>query len=379
MSENNRKPTIAICYDFDRTLSPKNMQEQGFLEKIGCPNADTFWQESNEMANKNNMDKNLSYMYKMIHEARGKSLFTKNTLKDLGKDIEFFPGVNKWFKRINKYGESKGVLIEHYIISSGLKEIIEGTKIAQYFDKIYACSFLYDDQNVPIWPAQVINYTNKTQFLFRISKGILDINDDKVNDYIPEDKLHIPFRNIVYIGDSDTDIPCMKLVNVNGGHSIGVYDPNTNDKTKVFKMMRENRIRYYAPADYSKDKELDKLIKLIIDRTATNEKLQNTYYSCMNEEEINYKSDKLGYNETIKNKYIDDLRKSLTFQMTHEIIDKLNSYDTWTIEQINDLFEILHNNSQVYRIIQDRDVKEFYNMLKEKINFLYKNIENYNN
>ena len=175
--------------------------------------------------------------------------------------------------------------MEHYIISSGLKEMIEGTKIAQSgaFKKIYASSFYYNNRGVAKWPAQVINYTSKTQFLFRIEKGVLDINDPGVNDYFPPDEIRVPFRNIVYIGDSDTDIPCMKLVNTYGGHSIGVYNPDTQDKTKVFKMMRDNRIKYFAPADYSEGLELDALVKAIIDKTATYEVLENKHYANLTE------------------------------------------------------------------------------------------------
>ena len=133
------------------------------------------------------------------------------------------------------------------------------------------------------WPAQVINYTSKTQFLFRIEKGVLDINDPGVNEYFPPEKIRVPFRNMVYIGDSDTDIPCMKLVNTYGGHSIGVYNPSTRNKEKVFRMMLDKRIRYYAPADYTEGSELDLLVKAIIDKTAAYEVLENRHFENMAE------------------------------------------------------------------------------------------------
>lgn len=148
---------------------------------------------------------------------------------------------------------------------------------------IYACSFLYNDRGEAVWPSQMVNYTNKTQFLFRISKGVLDVNDPGVNDYFSPDKIRVPFRNMIYIGDSDTDIPCMKLVNSYGGHSIGVYDPIKQDKTKVYRMMRENRIRFFEAADYSDGSEMDGLVKSIIDRTITNEKLERLHFDGMNE------------------------------------------------------------------------------------------------
>ena len=242
------RPVVAICYDFDKTLSPDDMQAQGFIQSVGY-GVSEFWQESNGLAERNDTDQNLAYMFKMMEAAEGQVVFTKNALLKYGAKVRLFPGVEEWFRRIREYGEAHGVIVEHYIISSGLKEMIEGTAIAGEFEKIYASSFFYNEKGVPKWPAQVVNYTNKTQFLFRIEKGVLDINDLGVNDAFAPEDIRVPFRNMIYIGDSDTDIPCMKLVNTYGGHSIGVYNADTLDKTKVYKMMREGRIRYYAPAD----------------------------------------------------------------------------------------------------------------------------------
>lgn len=270
------KPVVAICYDFDKTLSPDDMQAQGFIQKLENK-IDEFWEKSNGFAIKNDMDQNLAYMFTMKTESEGKVLFTKTELEKFGSEVKLFPGVEDWFERIRKYGEEKGVIVEHYIISSGLKEMIEGTSIAKKgaFKKIYATSFYCDKNGVAVWPAQVVNYTNKTQFLFRITKGVLDVNDSKVNDFFSESDLRIPFRNMIYLGDSDTDIPCMKLVKIRGGYSIGVFNPETNDKTKVYKMTRDNRIDYFVPADYSENTELDTLIKTIIDKTFFNELLEN--------------------------------------------------------------------------------------------------------
>ncbi len=272
-------PVIAICYDFDKTLSPDDMQAQGYIQSVGFDVAD-FWAETDILTRTNGMDQNLAYMYKMLKEAEGNLVFNKQTLMEYGSKVKLFPGVDGWFERIRSYGKAKGVIIEHYIISSGLKEMIEGTEVAKNgaFEKIYASCFLYNERGVAMWPAQVINYTNKTQFLFRIEKGVLDVNDPGINDYFPPDELRVPFRNMIYIGDSDTDVPCMKLVNSYGGHSIGVYNAKTRDKTKVYKMMQDNRIRYFAPADYNEGTELDTLVKAIIDRTSTNEKLESLHF-----------------------------------------------------------------------------------------------------
>lgn len=277
--QKEKYPVLAICYDFDKTLSPDDMQAQGYIQSVGY-NISEFWDESNSMAAANDMDNNLAYMYKMVQESEGNIIFNKETLAEYGAKVKLFNGVNEWFERIREYGKEHNVIVEHYIISSGLKEMIEGTKIAKNgaFEKIYASSFYYNDRGVAKWPAQVINYTSKTQFLFRIEKGVLDINDPGVNDYFSPEEMRVPFRNMVYIGDSDTDIPCMKLVNSYGGHSIGVYNPITQDKAKVHRMIRDKRIKYFAPADYSEGLELDCIVKAIIDKTVAYEVLENKYF-----------------------------------------------------------------------------------------------------
>ena len=277
------RPILAICYDFDKTLSPDNMQAQGYLQAINYEDQDEFWAESNRLAQANEMDSTLAWMFLMLRKARGKEIFRKEMLRDFGAKVRLYPGVTDWFKRLGAYAKGQGVEVEHYIISSGIKEMIEGTAVAGEFKKIYAGSFYYDEDGIAVWPAQVINFTNKTQFLFRISKGTLDINDDTVNDYFRPDEIRVPFRNIVYIGDSETDIPCMKLVNSYGGHSIGVYDPDSGDKSRVQRMINENRIRYYAPADYREGSELDELLKEIVDKTAAAEKLERVYYKKLEE------------------------------------------------------------------------------------------------
>lgn len=278
-----RLPVIAICYDFDKTLTPNEMQAQGYIQSLGYE-ANEFWNKSNGMAEDNDMDENLSYMYMMVNEFKDHHKLDRKTLEAYGAEVKLFLGVDNWFRRIREYGLERGVLVEHYIISSGIKEMIEGTEIAKKgeFEKIYASSFYFDDKGIARWPAQVVNYTNKTQFLFRIQKGTLDINDPGINDYFPPDEIRVPFRNIIYIGDSDTDIPCMKLVNTYGGFSVGVYNPK-HSKDKVYKMIKDNRIKYFAPADYREDKELDLLIKNIIERTVVNEKLESRHYNCLKE------------------------------------------------------------------------------------------------
>ena len=357
-------PVLAICYDFDKTLSPDDMQAQGYIQEVGYDVKD-FWTESNQLAENNDMDQNLAYMYKMVEKSRGKLVFNRRTLEEYGSRVSLFPGVEEWFERIKQYGLEHGVIVEHYIISCGLKEMIDGTSVAKNgaFEKIYASSFYYDDYGVALWPAQVINYTNKTQFLFRISKGVLNINDQGVNDSFGTDEIRVPFRNMVYIGDSDTDVPCMKLINSYGGHSVGVYNAETKDKTKVYKMMREGRIKYYMPADYRDGTELDGLIKAIIDRTATNEILESVYAKCKNE---NQNADKLcSDEEKIKLDLIMALENSRSFATTHMIIKEMQQQENWSDENKEALFKIACENSQVSCILTDKDVKRFYKKLTD--------------
>lgn len=369
------KPVLAICYDFDKTLSPDDMQAQGYIQSVGF-DVGEFWTESNELAEKNEMDQNLAYMYKMFREAEGNLVFNKKNLEEYGSKVSLFPGVVDWFERIRKYGNDNDVIVEHYIISSGLKEMIEGTSVAKNgaFEKVYASSFYYDPRTgVAKWPAQVVNYTNKTQFLFRIEKGVLDINDPAVNDFYSPDEIRVPFRNIVYIGDSDTDIPCMKLVNTYGGHSIGVYNSFTKEKAKVYKMIRDNRIKYFVPADYSEGADLDRLVKRIIDRTATNEALENIHYRCKQEKDDADKRN--NEEERRKTDLLIALEGSGSFKGTHSIIKELNDVSDWTPEEKEILFEVAVTNKQVFYVLGDFDVKHFYKALLHNFKTLTENAQ----
>lgn len=354
------KPVLAICYDFDKTLSPDDMQAQGYIQSVNC-DVKKFWEESNKRAEDNEMDTNLSYMYQMIEYSEGRHIFNKEMLMAYGAKVKLFPGVEEWFQRIKAYGKDYGVVVEHYVISSGLKEMIKGTKVADEFERIYASSFYYNDKGVAKWPAQVVNFTNKTQFLFRIEKGVLDINDDKVNEFFAPDQLRIPFRNIVYIGDSDTDIPCMKLVNTNGGYSIGVYDPKTKEKSKVYKMLNDNRIQYYAPADYTAGSELDKLLLSIIQNTATNERLKTYHFGCA--KEATQYAETQTKEEQRKRALIYKLLDSGSFATTHSIIKELSVFDSYTDKQAEFLAEIAIENDQVYLILDDKDIHDFFSKL----------------
>lgn len=371
-----RKPVVAICYDFDKTLSPDDMQAQGYIQSVGY-DIKSFWAEYNKLAEDNDMDQNLAYMYEMMEKARGRLVFTKDKLEEYGAKVNLFPGVEDWFERIRQYGLEQNVIVEHYIISSGLKEMIEGTTVAKSgaFEKIYASSFYFDNYGVAIWPAQVVNYTNKTQFLFRIEKGVLDINDQGVNDYFSPEDIRVPFRNMVYIGDSDTDIPCMKLVNTYGGHSIGVYNPDTKDKKKVYKMIKDNRIKYFASADYTDGSELDILVKSIIDRTSANEKLENISFELKDEVKKSDEAYIINEEEEKKESLILSLEDSSSFANTHTIISQLLVIDKWSNDQIKNLYKIAVENNQVNWILTDYDVAEFYKRLLENFDYSDENSE----
>lgn len=264
--------TVAIAYDFDGTLAKGNIQENSYIPEQLNMSKNDFWTEVRNHAKMHQMDEILAYMYLLLFKAKGKDAsYTKRTLRKHGKSVKYFSGVKNYFKLINDYAKTKGIKIAHYIISSGTKEMIEGTDIARYFDYIFASSFMYDANDVPQWPAIAINYTNKTQFLFRINKGIQDISDNQtINEYMPESERPIPFSNIIYIGDGLTDVPAMKLVKSMGGNSIGVYDSEKKGtKTKVELLLRQDRVNYVVPANYDEGSPLIKIIKSIIDRIAS--------------------------------------------------------------------------------------------------------------
>lgn len=284
-----KKPTVAICYDFDGTLSPLYMQEYGFF--LGLPRAErkTFWNRSNSAAKAEGSDPILRYMKMMIDEARyygGTSKMTRQAFKDYGKGVKYFKGVETWFRRIKKYAASVGVSVNHYIISSGLKELVEGMSIGKFFKQIYACSFIYEN-DVAVWPAQVVNYTTKTQYLFRINKGEEDISSSSiVNSYIEHSARPIPFENMIYIGDGETDVPCMRVVKAQGGHSIAVFNPRKpNGKEVAEKLFREGRVNYVVPANYSENSLMEKVVKGIIKKVSAQANLDNAAISAIPSDE----------------------------------------------------------------------------------------------
>ncbi len=263
-----KKPIVALIYDFDGTLSPGNMQEFGFIQAVGKTPKE-FWTMSDGLAAGQDASNVLSYMKMMFDEARKNGItLRRSDFRRFGQHIQLYDGVKGWFKAVNEYGAAHGVQIEHYINSSGLKEIIEGSPIASEFKHIFACTYIYNEAGEAVWPGISVDYTAKTQFIFKISKGIFSAHDNKkVNESVAEDKKRIPYPQMIYFGDGETDIPSMKIVTMFGGHSIAVYDPS-NAKKKAFaeKLKKQKRVSFTAPADYRTDSRTFKVVCAIIDK-----------------------------------------------------------------------------------------------------------------
>lgn len=247
---------VALVYDFDGTLAPGNMQEFGFVQAIG-KDPNEFWNRTYEMAVGNDASTILCYMYLMLQEAKANGISLKrDNFRKFGSMIKLYQGVEEWFSLINQYGKSIGLNIQHYINSSGLKEMVEGTSITKEFENIYACSFLYDTEGNAYWPAVAVDYTTKTQFLFKINKGIKEVSDNKkINEYVAKEDRPIPFERMIYFGDGETDVPSMSVVKSQGGHAIAVYgDPKK--KATATKLINANRVDFMCMADYSEGREV---------------------------------------------------------------------------------------------------------------------------
>ena len=267
---------FAIAYDFDGTLSADNMQEYEFIPRLGVSSAE-FWHEAQEISNANSSDPTLTYMYLMLHKATAKNIPIRyEDFVACGNKIHFFNGVETWFDRISAYAQSIGITVEHYIISSGLREIIAGCSIVPKFKKIFASNFLYDANGVACWPALAINYTTKTQYLYRINKGALDESDIYlVNQYIPDHERHVPFKRMLFIGDGLTDVPCFRLLRTLGGQAIAVYDENEPDSLARVKEIAcgGHRSSYIFPTDYSEGSHMEQTVKAMLAKAAAEHEL----------------------------------------------------------------------------------------------------------
>ena len=261
---------MAIAYDFDGTLADGNMQEHQFLPDIGMKPA-AFWAEVKRLTKEHQADEVLVYMNLMLRKAASAGVpVRRDDFKTRGKAIQLFDGVIEWFDRITAHGRSKGVRVEHFLISSGNAEIFAGTPIASKFKQVYASKFIFDENGAAAWPALAVNYTTKTQYLFRINKDAHDLADNsKVNQYVEKHDRPVPFENMVFIGDGSTDIPCFRLVKEQGGLSIAVFKPRTKGaQFKATKYLKEGRVQAVAPAIYTDGADLDRIVKANIDAVA---------------------------------------------------------------------------------------------------------------
>ncbi|MCI9165961.1 MAG: haloacid dehalogenase-like hydrolase [Oscillospiraceae bacterium] len=267
---------VALLYDFDRTLCTQDMQNYAFIPSLGMAPGD-FWAEANAFGRREHMDGILAYMYTMIRKSRELGVpLTRQSLNRCGRSISFFPGVTDWFDRLNRYGALLGVEVEHYVISSGLREIIDGSAIAGAFKEIYASEFYYDGEGRPVWPKLAVNFTAKTQFVYRINKGVLDVADDRtLNDSMPDDSKRVPFTNMIYLGDGLSDVPCMKMMRAYGGQAIAVYQ--AVNREGVERLLRQRRVDFIYPADYREGTELEITVKRIIRRMAVSHQLSEEH------------------------------------------------------------------------------------------------------
>ena len=271
-----RKPIIALIYDFDGTLSPGNMQEFGFIQAIH-QTPEEFWTKSDGIARGQDASNILAYMKLMYDEAKKNGIkLTRSDFHRYGADIKLFDGVRDWFRNVNEYGAAHGVKIEHYINSSGLKEIIDGSPIAREFKHIFAGSFIYDENGEAEWPGIAVDFTAKTQFLFKIQKGIFSSRDARrVNESMADENKRIPFSNMIYFGDGETDVPSMKVVNMFGGNAIAVFNPAIPAKRAAAqKLLRQGRANFITPANYSRDSRTFRIVTTIIDKIKVENELK---------------------------------------------------------------------------------------------------------
>lgn len=274
MSQNR----TALVYDYDGTLAMGNVQEHSFIPEMGFTKEE-FWAEVNARAKRHDADEVLTYMGYMLEVAREKGHpVTRAALEAHGEGTQLFGGLDDWFDRINAFGAERGLTIEHYIISSGNRELISASPIFDRFTRVYASKFIFDDAGNAVWPGLAINYTNKTQFLFRINKGIDNSWDSHaINAWIPMADRPVPFERMIFFGDGATDIPAMKTVRQQGGCSIAVFDPEDflldATQEKISRLISEDRVHYVAPADYSPGSQLDVVTRGVLGRIARQREL----------------------------------------------------------------------------------------------------------
>ncbi|MBQ8661724.1 MAG: haloacid dehalogenase-like hydrolase [Alphaproteobacteria bacterium] len=271
----SKKPTkVAMIYDFDETLSVTYMQDYILIPSLGMKPG-TFWKKANQWSRDNCADQVTGSMYYFFKTAKEKGIkLTRQFFCEAAKSITYFDGVEEWFDRINEYGKKLDLQIEHYIVSSGYEEIIAGASIRKHFTDVFGCSYAFGEDGTPVWPARVVNYSTKTQYLSKINKGLGKLEDRAVNEFMPDEERPIPFRRMIYFGDGMTDIPSMKLTKQRGGSAIAVYQPKSKHKQNAIKLLSDDRVNFALPADYREGKQIDIVVKTILDKLATERDLE---------------------------------------------------------------------------------------------------------
>lgn len=269
-----KNTVVAFVYDFDETLSTTYMQDYVLIPELGMT-PKTFWKKANQWSVDNCADQITGSMYYFMKTAREKGVkLTRENFCYCGTLVKYYAGVEEWFERINEYGRQLGLNIEHYIISSGYEEILNGTSIRKYFTDVYGCSYAFGADGTPVWPARVVNYSTKVQYLSKINKGLGKLDDKLVNEFMDDSKRRIPFPRIVYFGDGMTDIPSMKMVKERGGNAIAVYKPKSVHKEKAIKLLKDNRVNFALPADYNEGTPIDTVIKTILEKISKERNLE---------------------------------------------------------------------------------------------------------
>lgn len=264
-----KNTVVALVYDFDQTLSTTYMQDYVLIPELGMT-PKTFWKKANQWSVDNCADQITGSMYYFMKTAKEKGVrLTKENFHYCGSLVKYYKGVETWFERINDYGKKLGLKVEHYIISSGYEEILYGTSICKYFKDVFGCSYAFGEDGTPVWPARVINYSTKVQYITKINKGLGKLEDKLVNEFMEDSKRRVPYKRIVYFGDGMTDIPTMKLVKSRGGNAIAVYKPKSDQKQTAVKLLKDNRVNFALPADYSEGTDIDIVIKTILEKLAT--------------------------------------------------------------------------------------------------------------